>query len=256
MSPRGKDAFATDTGFRSLVVQGNKFFLNGHPFVFKGVARHGLWANQGYTLTGDEIEQDFRMIKSMGTNSVRLVPYPHHPREIEAAERHGILVTQESGLTWIDFRNAPLHVANGINILERVVQRDWNNPAFWPILLANESTPTVEVMKEARQRIKALEPSILISTPGPSASDQTIASVTRLFDDADFDFYSAHPYTYSEGHFGEVSTISAVQSRCSSPNGVVRLASFLECWSSKCARWAHSYNRADSPALTSGSGLT
>ena len=204
-SPRGKDAFATDTGFRSLVVQGNKFLLNGHPFVFKGVARHGLWANQGYTLTAEQIEQDFRTIKSMGANSIRLVHYPHDPREIEAAERDGILVTQESGLTWIDFRNAPRStLQTGINILERVVQRDWNNPAFWAILLANESTPTLEVMKEARQRIKALEPGILMSTPGPSAADHTIDGVSRLFDDAEFDFYSAHPYTYSEGHFTEV----------------------------------------------------
>jgi len=204
-SQKGQDTFSTETGFRSLVIQGNKFLLNGHSLVFKGVARHGLWANQGYTLTPEQIEQDFRMIKAMGANSVRLVHYPHAPREIEAAARLGLLVTQESGLTWIDFRHAPSStLQTGINILERVVQRDWNNPAFWSILLANESTPTVEVMKEARQRIKALEPSILISTPGPTASDHTIESVRRLFDDAEFDFYSAHPYTYSEGHFREV----------------------------------------------------
>ncbi len=204
-SQKGEDAFSAETGFRSLVVQGNKFLLNGHPFVFKGVARHGLWADQGYTLTPAQIEQDFRMIKSMGANSVRLVHYPHAPHEIEVAARVGLLVTQESGLTWIDFRHAPPStLQTGINILERVVQRDWNNPAFFAILLANESTPTLEVMKEARQRIKALEPSILMSTPGPSASDNTIASVRKLFDDADFDFYSAHPYTYTEAHFAEV----------------------------------------------------
>ena len=204
-SQTGEDTFSAETGFRSLVVQENKFLLNGRPLVLKGVARHGLWEHQGYTLTPEQIEQDFRMIKAMGANSVRLVHYPHAPREIEAAARLGLLVTQESGLTWIDFRHAPAStLQTGINILERVVQRDWNNPAFWAILLANESTPTLEVMKEARQRIKALEPGILISTPGPSAFDHTTESVKRLFDDAEFDFYSAHPYTYSEGHFTEV----------------------------------------------------
>src|SRR5262249_25620801 len=143
--------------------------------------------------------------KSMGANAVRLVHYPHAPHEIELAARLGLLVTQESGLTWIDFRKAPAStLESGINILERVVQRDWNNPAFWAVLLANESTPTVEVMKEARQRIKALEPSILISTPGPSAPDHSMESVRRLFDDADFDFYSAHPYTYNERLFAAV----------------------------------------------------
>jgi hypothetical protein len=204
-SPHGTDTFATDTGFRSLAVQGNKFLLNGRPFVLKGVARHGLWANQGYSLTPEQMEQDFRMIKSMGANSVRLVHYPHAAHEIEIAARLGILVTEESGLTWIDFRHAPRStLETGINILERVVQRDWNNPALWAILLANESTPSLEVMKEARQRIKALAPSILMSTPGPSAPDHTNESVRKLFDDADFDFYSAHPYTYTESHFGEV----------------------------------------------------
>jgi hypothetical protein len=59
-------------------------------------------------------------------------------------------------------------------------------------------------MREARQRIKALEPSILMSTPGPSASDHTIESIRKLFDDAEFDSYSAHPYTYTESHFAEV----------------------------------------------------
>jgi beta-galactosidase/beta-glucuronidase len=34
-SHAGEDTFSTDTGFRSLVVQGNKFLLNDHPFVFK-----------------------------------------------------------------------------------------------------------------------------------------------------------------------------------------------------------------------------
>src|SRR5579862_1251184 len=204
-SQRGEDTFRTDTGFRNLIVQGNQFLLNGRPFVFKGIARHGLWANQGYTLTPEQMEQDFRMIKSMGANAVRLVHYPHAPQEIEIAARLGLFVTQESGLTWIDFRKAPPStLQTGINVLERVVQRDWNNPAFWAILLANESTPTLEVMKEARQKIKALEPSILMSTPGPEASDRTLESVRRLFDDAGYDFYSAHPYTYEERHFADV----------------------------------------------------
>ncbi len=204
-SPSGQDKLETDIGFRSLTVQGNKFLLNGRPLVLKGVARHGLYADQGYTLTEEQIERDFRMIKSLGANAVRLVHYPHAPPEIDEAARDGILVTEESGLTWIDFRKAPRStIETGISNLERVVQRDWNNPAFFAILLANESTPTVEVMKEARQRIKALDPSILVSTPGPSAPDDKLESVKRMFDDANFDFYSAHPYTYDEHHFAEV----------------------------------------------------
>ena len=204
-SSRGRDVFSTDTGFRSLVINGNKFILNGHPIVFKGVARHNLYGNQGYTLTGPQIEQDFHMIKSMGANSVRLVHYPHDPRNLQAAAHEGIFVSEESGLTWIDFTKAPAStLETGINNLERTVERDWNNPALFAILLANESTPTVEVMKNARERIKALKPGVFFSMPGPSAPDGKLETMKRLFDDAGFDFYTAHPYTYQVKTFADV----------------------------------------------------
>lgn len=204
-SSHGRDVFSDETGFRSLVIQGNKFLLNGHPFIFKGVARHNLYAGQGYTLTGPQIKRDFKMIKSMGANSVRLVHYPHDPRDLQAAAREGIFVSEESGLTWIDFTKAPaLTLETGINNLERTVERDWNNPALFAILLANESTPTVEVMKNARQRIKALKPDIFFSMPGPSAPDGKLETMKRMFDDADFDFYTAHPYTYQVKTFSDV----------------------------------------------------
>jgi Glycosyl hydrolases family 2, TIM barrel domain/Glycosyl hydrolases family 2 len=198
----GHDEFATDTGFRSLVIRGNKFLLNGRPFVFKGVARHGMWGGQGYTLTAPQMEQDFRTIKSMGANAVRLVHYPHAPEELQIAARTGIFVTQETGLTWIDFSKAPrTTLETGINVLERIVQRDWNNPAFFAALLANESTPTLEVMQEARQRVKALDPALFISMPGPSAPDHKLESMKTLFDDAGFDFYTTHPYSYNSDVF-------------------------------------------------------
>ena len=48
----GRDVFSTETGFRSLAIHGNKFILNGHPFVFKGVARHNFYADQGLPSPG------------------------------------------------------------------------------------------------------------------------------------------------------------------------------------------------------------
>lgn len=194
-SSSGHDAFSSETGFRSLMIEGNKFILNGRPIVLKGVARHNLYANQGYTLTDPQIEWDFQTIKSMGANSVRLVHYPHDPRDLQAAAHDGIFVSEESGLTWMDFAKAPAStLETGINNLERTVERDWNNPALFAILLANESTPTIEVMKEAQRRIKALKPDVFFSMPGPNAPDHKEETMKRMFDEAGFDFYTAHPY--------------------------------------------------------------
>ena len=103
-SSNGEDLFSAETGIRDLRIRGDKFFLNGQPLVLRGVCRHDIWENQGHTLTLVQIEQDMRMIKDMGANFVRLVHYPHDRRVVEAANRIGLLVTEESGLVWVDFR--------------------------------------------------------------------------------------------------------------------------------------------------------
>ncbi len=77
-----------------------------------------------------------------------------------------------------------------MTICERTVRRDWNNPALFAILLANESTPTVAVMKEAREKIKALMPSVFFSMPGPEAPDHKLSTMKQMFDEAGFDFYT------------------------------------------------------------------
>lgn len=100
-TPGGEDVFVSETGFRDLQIRGNKFLLNGQDLVLRGICRHEIWKDQGHTLTQAQIEQDLTMIKAMGANFVRLVHYPHDRREIAAANRIGLLVTEESGLVWL-----------------------------------------------------------------------------------------------------------------------------------------------------------
>ncbi|HEX4486947.1 MAG TPA: glycoside hydrolase family 2 TIM barrel-domain containing protein [Terriglobales bacterium] len=202
------NTFSFDTGFRSLTIRGNQFLLNGSPFVFKGVARHHMWEGQGFTLTSDQIDQDMRMIKSMGANSVRLVHYPHDPRVLAAAARTGLFVSEESGISWIDFRKAPSSLLDtGIGNLEREVKRDWNNPALFAILVANESTPSVDLMRSARDRVQKLAPGLFVSMPGAISPDDKPETLKQMFDDAGFDFYTAHPYTFDPQDFVKVAAV-------------------------------------------------
>src|SRR5262245_10565662 len=174
-SANGEDVFSDQTGIRDLKIRGERFSLNGQPLVLRGVCRHDIWENQGHTLTQAQIEQDMRMIKAMGANFVRLVHYPHDRRVVEAAARIGLLVTEESGLVWVDFRKISREtIETGLQNLERTVQRDWNSPSLFAVLLANESAPTVEVTREACKRIRSLAPNLFVSTAradSPEVSD-------------------------------------------------------------------------------------
>jgi hypothetical protein len=196
-SASGTDVFTTSTGIRELTIDGDKFFINGQRLVVKGVARHDMWKDQGFTLTTSQIEQDMQMIKAMGANFVRLSAYPNDRRNVEAAERVGLLVSEESGLCWIDFRKVPRDtVEQGMRNLESIVRRDWNSPSLFDVTFANESTPTVEVMQEARKRVKAQLPTLFISATSITSPEGTPEGVKRLYDEAGFDFYSTHPYGF------------------------------------------------------------
>jgi beta-galactosidase len=202
-SSSGEDQFSSETGIRELKINGDKFFLNGQPLVLRGVCRHDIWENQGHTLTQAQIEQDMRMIKAMGANFVRLVHYPHDRRVVEAASRIGLLVTEESGLVWVDFRKLSREtIKSGLQNLERTVRRDWNSPALFAVLLANESAPTVEVTQEACRRIRSLAPRLFLSTARADSPEVgSFEASKRIFDAGGLDFYTYHPYDFDAGIF-------------------------------------------------------
>jgi len=73
-SDHGEDRWSCRTGFREVVTRGTDFLLNGRRLVLKGVARHDMWKEQGFTLTRQQMEQDMRMIsRSAPTSSVRSI---------------------------------------------------------------------------------------------------------------------------------------------------------------------------------------
>ncbi len=203
-SPRGCDLYEITTGLRDLRIEGNKFILNGRQFVVKGVGRHDLWPIKGHTMTDAQVEKDMRMIKAMGANFVRNVHYPHDRRIIEAADRLGLFVSEESGLIWLDFTKCGREVQEiGFQNLERTIRRDWNSPSVFAILLANESSGTVDMAKEGTKRVKALVPKMLVSTAHFGEPE----TVKKIYDESGLDFYTQHPYTYDMYYFAKAAKL-------------------------------------------------
>lgn len=184
------DSYGCEVGFKDLVVKGSKFLLNGKDLFITGICRHDLWTDDvAFTQTDDMIETDLKMMKSMGVNYVRLVHYPHDRRVVAAADRIGLLCSEEPGLWWSDLSNKEI-TTRALKVLENVIYRDRNHVsiAFW--LSFNECIFDEQFLQDAVTTARRCDPSRLIS--GANCND--IYQTKELYDKYDVDFYTMHPY--------------------------------------------------------------
>jgi hypothetical protein len=198
-SDHGEDRWGCRTGFRELVTRGPDFLLNGQRLVLKGVARHDMWKEQGFTLTRQQMEQDLRMIKALGANFIRQVHYPHHRYLVDLADEYGLLVSEEPGYWGMDFRSMPRSMVElGYRIMERVIRRDWNSPSVFAWLLSNECQLTVDVLREGKEICNKLDP---IRRFVSAANSMPNEKAKPIFEEAGMDFFDQHPYTYNVDDF-------------------------------------------------------
>jgi beta-glucuronidase len=183
------DAVTEKVGIKDFSIDGNRFLLNGAPCFLKGVCRHDMWGEQGFTLTDAQIEQDLRMIKEMGANFVRLVHYPHDVRVIDAADRIGLMVSEEPGLWWSDMSN-PGVTSGALQVLGRTIRRDRNRAsvAFW--LAFNECIFTEKYLEDTEKLVRSLDPTRAVS----GANCMNLKMTKDLFSKYNWDFYTFHPY--------------------------------------------------------------
>jgi hypothetical protein len=198
-SDHGEDEWHCRTGFREVVTRGPDFLLNGKRLVLNGVGRHDMWKEQGFTLTRQQMEQDMRMIKTLGANFIRQVHYPHHRYLVELADEYGLLISEEPGYWNMDFRTMPRTMIElGFRIMERVIRRDWNSPSVFAWLLSNECTLTADTLREGKEICNRLDPiGRLVSV----ANSMPREKAKPIFEQAGMDFFDQHPYTYDVGEF-------------------------------------------------------
>ena len=200
-SDHGVDRWSCRTGFREIVTRGPDFLLNGRRLVLKGVGRHDMWKEQGFTLTRRQMEQDMRMIKALGANFIRQVHYPHHRYVVELADELGLLVTEEPGYWNMDFNKMPRSMVElGYRIMEKTIRRDWNSPSVFAWLLSNECQLTMEVLREGKEICNKLDP---IGRFVSAANSMPKEKAKPLFEQAGMDFFDQHPYTFDVDDFNK-----------------------------------------------------
>ena len=90
------DTYHQSVGIRTVEVRGTEFLINGDPFYFKGFGMHEDHSTIGKAHSPAHLVQDFELLDWVGANSFRTSHYPYSEDVLDYADRHGIVIIDET----------------------------------------------------------------------------------------------------------------------------------------------------------------
>ncbi|WEG09130.1 beta-glucuronidase [Microbacterium horticulturae] len=90
------DEYPVNVGIRTVAVDGGRFLINGEPFHFTGFGKHEDTAVRGKGHDNAYLVHDFQLLDWIGANSFRTSHYPYAEEVMDFADRHGIVVIDET----------------------------------------------------------------------------------------------------------------------------------------------------------------
>ena len=160
-----EDAQEVPFGIRTIHFDPDRgFLLNGKPVKIQGTCNHQDFAGIGIALTDDVLEWRVRQLKAMGANAYRTSHNPVAPELLDAFDRLGMLVMDETrhfGDTYA-MKTPNFTAATDLTDFTDMVRRDRNHPSVILWSIANEeyiqqdadSEPIARAMKA---RVDALD---------------------------------------------------------------------------------------------------
>ena len=150
------DEYHLNVGVRTVKVDGNKFLVNNEPFYFTGFGMHEDHVVKGKGHDNSFMVNDFELLKWVGANSFRTSHYPYAEEVMDYADRHGILIIDETAAVGFNQNFAGMfggpklptygpETANEktqVNLLQAVrelIQRDKNHPSVVLWSITNEA---------------------------------------------------------------------------------------------------------------------
>ena len=128
------DALSTRVGFRDFRYLKPGFALNGEPIVLRGTNKHQETERSAHAVSDAELREDFRALKELGVNNVRLAHYPHAELEYDLADEQGLLVIAENGHS-----NSAKSEDTGDLITREMVRQNYNHPSIVIWSVGNEA---------------------------------------------------------------------------------------------------------------------
>lgn len=117
-------------GFRWYRFDGQKgFFLNGKPYKLRGICRHQDQKPVGVALSDEMHRRDFRLMKEMGANFIRISHYPQDDALLEMCDKLGMLAWEEIPIIDI-VPDTPGYMEHCERNLREMIRQHYNHPSI------------------------------------------------------------------------------------------------------------------------------
>ena len=150
------DEYSVNVGVRTVRVVGNQFLINNEPFYFTGFGMHEDHVVKGKGHDNAFLVNDFELLKWVGANSFRTSHYPYAEEVMDYADRHGIVVIDETAAVGFNQNFASMFggekfptygpetanektQANLLQAVRELITRDKNHPSVVMWSITNEA---------------------------------------------------------------------------------------------------------------------
>lgn len=160
------DSYTQPFGVRTVKVSGTEFLINGEPFYFTGFGKHEDSPVRGKGHDDAYLVHDFQLLEWVGANSFRTSHYPYAEEVMDFADRHGIVVIDETAAVGLNLAvqggltgapttptfspetfNDETQAAHAQAIRE-LIARDKNHPSVVMWCIANEPSSNEDGARE------------------------------------------------------------------------------------------------------------
>ncbi|GAA3475933.1 glycoside hydrolase family 2 TIM barrel-domain containing protein [Streptomyces yanii] len=188
-------------GFRQIHIDGKRLLVNGREVKLRGVAHHQVSPTMGRGATARWDEQDVRLFKAANINFLRTSHYPPTEALLEAADRYGMYVEEETAVCWVNQQghdnllDDPAFKPDWLGQLAEMVERDRNHPCVLIWSTGNENIGWGANPQAQWDYLKAGDP----SRPVVYSHAETYST------GAEYDIFTAH-YPDVKGQLGGETT--------------------------------------------------
>ena len=148
------DTVSTRFGCRAFHMDPQEgFFLNGRPYLLRGVSRHQDFKDVGNALTLEHHKKDMEIIRELGATTLRLAHYQHAQEFYDLCDENGLIVWAEIPYITMHMKDAR---ANTLSQMEELIVQNYNHPSIITWGLSNEITAASAVNEDLLENHRLL----------------------------------------------------------------------------------------------------
>ncbi len=198
------DSYSLPVGIRTVAVDGERFLINGEPFRFTGFGTHEDSPLRGKGHDDVVMVHDLSLMRWVGANSLRTSHYPYAEEVMEYADRHGIVVIDETPAVGLNMGlGGDLSAGHGLvtfspqtigaaaqdahaRVIGELIARDRNHPCVVAWSIANEPESETAAARAYFEPLVAearrLDPTRPVAFANAATAPAGADVITDLFD--------------------------------------------------------------------------